>query len=170
MFSRNRKHKGSQARAMTLSANNLRGFVPAALGLLMALGAAAGEPAGGYLDGYRWEKRPLLLFAPAPGAPVYGRVPAVLRAGSDGIADRDMLILELFESGLVRADGTPTTAVDADALRRRFAVLKGDLTVLLLGKDGGLKLRQTGRLDLEAVFALIDTMPMRQREMRHSGQ
>ena len=42
--------------------------------------------------------------------------------------------------------------------------------VSLVGKDGGKKARQTGRLDLQAFFDLIDTMPMRLREMEHKNK
>lgn len=38
-------------------------------------------------------------------------------------------------------------------------------TVLLIGKDGGVKSRQE-TLDLEALFRRIDSMPMRRAEMR----
>lgn len=38
-------------------------------------------------------------------------------------------------------------------------------TVLLIGKDGGVKARQAV-LDLEALFDRIDAMPMRRAEMR----
>ncbi|WP_349559152.1 DUF4174 domain-containing protein [Marinobacter sp. NFXS9] len=39
--------------------------------------------------------------------------------------------------------------------------------VLLIGKDGGIKSRESS-LDLDAVFRRIDAMPMRIREMRTS--
>jgi hypothetical protein len=41
--------------------------------------------------------------------------------------------------------------------------------VILIGKDGGVKLVQEERVSLQAVFDLIDTMPMRRREMRQRG-
>jgi hypothetical protein len=36
----------------------------------------------------------------------------------------------------------------------------------LIGKDGGVKLREVGRISTEKLFDTIDAMPMRQREMR----
>ena len=39
-----------------------------------------------------------------------------------------------------------------------------EFNILLIGKDGGIKQEQK-TLDLEKIFALIDTMPMRQQEM-----
>ena len=37
--------------------------------------------------------------------------------------------------------------------------------VLLIGKDGGVKLRSTEPVSTDELFALIDSMPMRRREM-----
>ena len=37
---------------------------------------------------------------------------------------------------------------------------------ILVGKDGGVKLRQNAQVKLNDIFALIDAMPMRQEEMR----
>jgi hypothetical protein len=42
--------------------------------------------------------------------------------------------------------------------------------VLLIGKDGGVKLRAEEPLPAAEFFALIDTMPMRRREMRERGE
>ena len=59
-----------------------------------------------------------------------------------------------------------------DALPENFAGKLGEAnywkeaeTVLLIGKDGGVKVRQES-LDLEALFRRIDSMPMRRAEMR----
>jgi putative N-acetylmannosamine-6-phosphate epimerase len=38
--------------------------------------------------------------------------------------------------------------------------------VILIGKDGGVKKRKTELMTTEELFAIIDSMPMRQSEMR----
>ena len=49
----------------------------------------------------------------------------------------------------------------------RFGFQGREIQLLLIGKDGGMKTRQSGaNLDLERVFELIDSMPMRQAEMQ----
>jgi len=42
----------------------------------------------------------------------------------------------------------------------------GTFMVVLIGKDGGEKLRREEGATLGEIFGLIDTMPMRRREMR----
>ena len=57
--------------------------------------------------------------------------------------------------------------VDSDFVNNisnKFFVNNND-KVILIGKDGGVK-RRTESLNLIGLFALIDTMPMRQSEMR----
>ncbi|WP_202405758.1 MULTISPECIES: DUF4174 domain-containing protein [Halomonadaceae] len=50
-------------------------------------------------------------------------------------------------------------------VRKTLSAQPDDVSVVLIGKDGGVKQRSRG-LDVAGIFSLIDTMPMRQREMR----
>jgi len=50
-------------------------------------------------------------------------------------------------------------------VKQQIATLLLDSQVRLIGKDGGSKY-QSDSLDLAQIFALIDSMPMRQQEMR----
>ena len=146
----------------------VRIFTATVVSTLMSLSGAASGKNYVELNDYLWKKRPLILFAPSPNSPVYRAVPDKLSAHHDQIDDRHMVIIEVFENGMVRIDGKPDSRHSAAFLRQRFSAKKGELTAVLVGKDGGLKLRQNGRLDLGEVFSLIDTMPMRQQEMRKS--
>ncbi|MBW2492220.1 MAG: DUF4174 domain-containing protein, partial [Deltaproteobacteria bacterium] len=40
----------------------------------------------------------------------------------------------------------------------------------LIGKDGGIKLKRNDQIDLETIFELIDSMPMRNDEIRQKNQ
>jgi hypothetical protein len=54
----------------------------------------------------------------------------------------------------------------ADSLRKDFSIKPGQMTVVLIGKDGGENLPRGSQAGLNEIFSLIDSMPMRQREMR----
>jgi hypothetical protein len=41
-----------------------------------------------------------------------------------------------------------------------------EFEIILIGKDGGVKLRSKTPISLEELFSLIDAMPMRRQEMR----
>jgi len=53
-----------------------------------------------------------------------------------------------------------------DQFYESFDVAKGNFAVILIGKDGTKKLRQSSPLETDTLFSVIDAMPMRQREMR----
>ena len=103
------------------------------------------------LDGFRWNARPVLVFADAENDPGYVSQMDILRDVEDGLADRDIVVM---------SDAGPGNS----ALRERFAP-KGFL-VVLIGKDGGVKLSRTEPVAANTLFDTIDAMPMRQREMR----
>jgi hypothetical protein len=71
--------------------------------------------------------------------------------------DRDLLTLDSFEDG-------PT----GEVARREFGIGRGDFAVVLVGKDGGEKLRSTEPLRSRDLLDRIDAMPMRRREMREN--
>jgi len=50
-------------------------------------------------------------------------------------------------------------------VRKTLSAQPDEVSVVLIGKDGGIKQRSQG-LDVAGIFALIDTMPMRKREKR----
>ena len=67
-------------------------------------------------------------------------------------------------------DAAPLDRQMAISIREQFAVPPQDYTVVLVGKDGGVKLKRDEYVSLAAVFGLIDSMPMRQNEMRQRKQ
>lgn len=104
------------------------------------------------LERYRWQARPVLIFAPSPEDPSYRAATAQLAALRDGLAERDIVVL---------VDTDPDAG---GALRDRLGA--EGFEMLLVGKDGGVKLRAGEVIPPETLFATIDRMPMRQREMQ----
>ena len=136
-----------------------------ALGLLMVLVLV--QPARGVdLRAYQWKHRLLLIFAPNATDPRLMAFEKRIAARHDEVQDRDLLIFRLLEAGVPGHPDAPTTAADVEALRHRYKVPTGRFSVVLIGKDGGLKQVQEEHVSLQAIFDLIDTMPMRRQEMR----
>jgi len=84
--------------------------------------------------------------------------------------DRDLLVFEVLESVNSFIGTKPLDAHKAITLRERFDVSPGSFTVVLVSKDGGVKLNRTTRVRIKDVFDLIDAMPMRQGQMRQKGR
>jgi hypothetical protein len=81
------------------------------------------------------------------------------------INDRDILYFLISPTAILSNRDCYLSLEDmGDLIQTHFD--KDDLLkVLLIGKDGGVKM-ETDSLDLEYLFRLIDSMPMRQQEMK----
>ncbi|MDX2175365.1 MAG: DUF4174 domain-containing protein [Candidatus Sumerlaeia bacterium] len=130
----------------------------AALVLVLALAAGAcrrgpkGTPVEDSLDQFLWKNRLVVLFAEDTKDPEYLRQLTLLNLERDGLEERQTLIVPVQGSGA--------------GLRGRFGLEPGGFQLALVGKDGGVKLRASDPVDPSVVFDLIDSMPMRQAELR----
>lgn len=118
------------------------------------------------LDQFQWKNRLLFLFAPNRNHPLFEALHKSLAAQKTEAADRDLVVFEILESG---PSSMNTNYLDPQAgqkLRDKFDVQRGRFAVILVGKDGGIKLNRREPTQLADIFALIDAMPMRQDEMR----
>lgn len=113
--------------------------------------------------------RPLLLFAPSPDDPGLRAQLTRLHDDAPGLSERDVLVIAVPFHNPAPTD-TGLTPADAEAARRRFHIAPNDFTVLLIGKDGGEKLRSGKPVSFNKLRDIIDGMPMRQREMHHSRE
>ncbi|MBV6632043.1 MAG: DUF4174 domain-containing protein [Alphaproteobacteria bacterium] len=144
----------------------------AAIGLLLAMTTTAlANP----LAPFKGDYRPLLIFTGSPEAPNFRQQFIATSQSINELYERDILRIHvLSDAGQVglHAKPTPQLAADqlptAEALRQRFDLGPDDFAVILVGKDGGEKARWSAPVAMAEVYALIDTMPMRQREMREN--
>ncbi|NBB90320.1 MAG: DUF4174 domain-containing protein [Spirochaetes bacterium] len=134
------------------------------------------------MDRFRWNNRPLVVFAPSVENDDYVEQLRRLEDAARELADRDMVVIhalddtgpssavggriELFDTSSPRRETLSAGAVAS--LRDTYGVGEQEYAVLLIGKDGGVKLRSAEPVSTAALFSLIDSMPMRRREMRES--
>ena len=112
----------------------------------------------------------MFLFAPNRSHPLFDALQKSIAIEQAEVADRDLVIFEILESGSSRMDMTDLDPQVAQSLRNKFEVPKGRFAVILVGKDGGIKLERQDETRLEDIFALIDSMPMRREEMRQKSR
>lgn len=108
----------------------------------------------GKLEELRWKNRVLLIYAPAGSERQLALQEQSLRTHEAELKERDVAQIILREP----AEDRKT----AD----RFKLAEAGFTVLLIGKDGGEKLRSHDVVSPAMLCDLIDSMPMRQQEMR----
>ena len=117
------------------------------------------------LDALRWKNRVLVLFSPSESDVSFQLQKQGLAFRAEEVADRDLLILEIIEQGKSMAGNQLLSEKSVQAIRKRLGVQRGSFQILLIGKDGGVKLRSSEPVSVKDIFGLIDSMPMRQQEM-----
>jgi hypothetical protein len=133
--------------------------------LMATFGATVTDGDSWSMDRYIWNNRPVIVFAPTPGDPLLAAQRETLDSKDDAFRDRDMILIEVTGDA-VYVNGRPVSGADADDLRARFAIDRTTSRAVLIGKDGGVKLRSGTAFSADELFATIDAMPMRHREMR----
>lgn len=133
-----------------------------------ALGSAIATAAE--LSDYRWQRRPLLVFAPSQSDPRLAETLTRIEATRCDFDARDMVLGQVLTAGPNTLDGQPVDAEESQRLRAQFSIDANAFSVVLIGKDGGEKLRVAEVPDLQRIYAVIDGMPMRSNEIRANSR
>jgi hypothetical protein len=138
--------------------------------LLMTIHPTAAGAAGEALttlESLRWANRIFLVYASAPGT---DRAVEQLESFAAEIEDRQIAWFVLGD-GRVRTnlEGPMDPAFEQHLKSRYFNPEPNGPVVVLIGKDGEVKSRLPN-LDLDRLFAQIDSMPMRRQEMRDANR
>ena len=142
----------------------MRSFVTLVFLVLFPLSAIAQEtdsaddtamirPAGDSdLSEFLWVNRPVIVFADSPADPRYGEQIERLKQGLDMLADRGVVIL------------TDTDPAARSPVRKKLR--PRGFQLVLIDKDGVIKLRRPSPRSVREISASIDKTPSRQREIR----
>lgn len=134
----------------------LSSFLTPALGC-PALADTAEQPAliqsgeGVDLASFQWHKRPVVVFADSPEDPRFSEQMAYLESEQQALLDRDVVVL------------TDTNPSAASPLRK--ALRPRGFMLVLVGKDGGVKLRKPHPWTVRELSRSIDKFPDRLREV-----
>lgn len=128
--------------------------VAAPLILLLAMFVPSAADGHDPLSSYRWKNRVLVLSASSSDDVSLVKQRAVLASDRSGCSERELVAVEILGEQRAKA--------------RKDLRLGEGFSAVLIGKDGGVKLRSDKPVTLDELYALIDAMPMRQREARES--
>lgn len=134
---------------------------------LMSLLAGTASAGAANLDALLWQARPVVIFASAKTDERVEEQLRLLDQRQSAVHERDIVVVTVWPDR-VEMDGKSVTLKPRD-VRRRFNVAENRFVVLLVGKDGGIKRGSHTVVEPESLFGQIDSMPMRQREMRAQG-
>lgn len=108
------------------------------------------------LQQFVWKKRPVVVFADSDADPRYTEQIELLLEGLPDLADRDVVVL---------TDTDPKARSEL-----RLKLRPRGFMLVLIGKDGGVKLRKPFPWDVREISRSIDKMPMRKREIREEKE
>lgn len=114
---------------------------------------------------FQWKNRLILMFADEAYTN-YNRQLAMLSASRKALEERELIIFSFFDEVYVANLGESLSPSISEAYRQHFGVAKGEFMLLLIGKDGGVKLKKKTLTEAQSILDLIDSMPMRQQEMK----
>ena len=107
------------------------------------------------LDDFLWVSRPIVVLADSPDDPRFLEQLRLLEERLPDLKERDVVVI---------TDTDPSQQTDLrQALRPRGFML------VLIGKDGGIKLRKPSPWSVREISRVIDKMPMRRQEIRTGG-
>lgn len=115
---------------------------------------------------YHGQNRMLIFFAPRPDWPEYEVQVAKLAGEEDALAERDLVQIHVFEEVEGYVGDQKFSPAQNELLRDQFDVATGQYALFLVGKDGGVKERYANPVEPDELYGLIDSMPMRQQEMK----
>jgi hypothetical protein len=130
------------------------------------LGVPANQNEGAQALGqYQWKNRVLVVFSDTSNAKA-ARQENMLLTERGELGERDMLVLRVRGGSVMPIYGSGVE-LDADRIRHDIQGPEaGEFAVVLIGKDGSVKLRAHEPVSPAEIFALVDSMPMRAAEQR----
>ncbi|MGJ3235134.1 DUF4174 domain-containing protein [Marivirga sp.] len=119
------------------------------------------------LDDFQWKNRVLIIYSnDQKSAPFEGQL-AKISQNKDGYDERDLKVIILKNQKVEIWNSNEYHLLDFQQIIKEMNIDDNQAYQnLLIGKDGGVKLREDSPISNEKLFNTIDAMPMRQREMR----
>ena len=112
---------------------------------------------------FKWKKRIVVVHTSGENDQYLKQV-GLIRSTFEKWEDRDMLLVSLFNaSGSI--DDRKLKPEELQTLQSEYPSFESGFSIYLIGKDGGIKLKRSEVIDPSELYQLIDTMPMRKKEI-----
>lgn len=117
------------------------------------------------LAGYQWKNRIILLKDTNLESDWLQAQLKRLQSNSKELLEREVLVF-LLSDNFVHDDKSAKTSLQADAIISNYGISNFE-GLVLIGKDGGIKLKEEFIVNASRIIELIDSMPMRMAEMKN---
>ncbi|WP_108802595.1 DUF4174 domain-containing protein [Aquimarina sp. Aq107] len=117
------------------------------------------------LNKHRWEDRLILIIADSYKNPKLVKQLKEFKNKSKNLQDRKLIVYQItptsYQTGIDK-----NTSTKSSASYKKYNASNEDFKIILLGLDGGTKLKSNKVLSSVQIFDQIDQMPMRRQELR----
>lgn len=117
---------------------------------------------------FSWKNRLLLIADPGADIPDDSALHVEFTGRSSENRERDLLIILISENRIWLQHDLQDGRVSL--WREHFRLSRDFKGVVLVGKDGGKKFTTEDPITREQIYDLIDSMPMRQMEMKQKNE
>lgn len=116
------------------------------------------------LSKHLWKNRVILILSEDNAA--FQRQMLAFKANEKGMSERSLIVYHLKPEEYQQV--IPKSEIQKSInLFEKYTQANTPFEVILIGLDGGVKLRQKDFLSCEKLFATIDSMPMRSAEIKN---
>lgn len=122
------------------------------------------------LKKHLWKERVVLVFEQQEENATAKAQLSAFESDEPGMKERSLAIYQIYDTTGKNPQKTSLNTTEIDALRKHYQPKSEGITVILIGKDGGEKLRKNSILAVQDLFDTIDAMPMRQSEMKKKNK
>jgi len=122
------------------------------------------------LDSYRWKNRLVLLFTEEVSNEMLNVLTLDLHKDKEGLLNQEIRVFKISKSQKINDLLSNETMWMDENLRKELYVPENGFYVMLMGKDGAVKFKDSNPIAREKLFAIIDAMPMRQAEMNRKNR
>ncbi len=133
--------------------------------MAMSTNACAAPDVETLMEQHLWQDRVLLIFAAHMDNKSYVQQRKILDQNKTGFEARNLSTWAFIDMEFVKQNGKVLPHMATKPFYKHYNVRTADFTIILIGKDGTEKLRQSEPISAEKLFSIIDAMPMRQREI-----
>ena len=116
------------------------------------------------LSKHQWKHRVLLVLSSSENNSSYQQQIDSLKTNLKGLDERKLVIYQVVKDHFKIGFNDVEWKISS-SLYEQYKKETSDFEIILIGLDGGIKLRQTSFLSNKKLFGIIDVMPMRRQEI-----
>jgi len=128
---------------------------------------------GQELRKHKWENRILIVKTSSSESKQYDYQLKEIEKFAPGFVERKLMLYQVTDGDYEMRDlgnkQHSKVGEFSDKLKHKIFKEEEIFEVILIGLDGGIKLRKTDFLSMKELFRIIDSMPMRMQEMRNKN-